>query len=132
MTGGMVDFGFDWRDMTRGFGAPDWERLARGLPHGAFIGGLGLSAVAAAALLLAVYFAGTAPRLPDSAAALETLKTGGAWPPAVTAHTLDTGALPSSASAAPGDLHLLPHSSDPSEAPPIDVQDLPPVEHHFR
>jgi len=140
MTSAMVGIGVDWRGLARGFTNRDWHgvtnfnwhRVARSLPQGAFVGGLGLSAVAIIVLLLAAYFAGTAPHLPASAAALETLKTGGAWPPTVTTRTLGTHAAPSTASASPHDLRLLPHSVDPSQAPPIDVQDLPPVEHHFR
>jgi hypothetical protein len=97
-----------------------------GLRRTAFIGGLGLSAIAAIALLFAVYFSGTAPRLPSSAAALETLKTGGGWPPSVTAKTLDSNAAPSTAEAT--NVSLMPRSFDPSEAPPIDISDLPPPE----
>src|SRR6185312_1702594 len=132
MTWLMVGMGLDWHDVARGFSSFDWKRLGRRLPHGAFIGGLGLSAVAIIVLLLSADFAGTAPPLPASAEALETLKTGGAWPPAVTAHTLGARAVPTTAAASPRDLHLLPHAPDPSQAPPIDVQDLPPVEHHLR
>ncbi|MGH6981230.1 MAG: hypothetical protein ACREFC_08485 [Stellaceae bacterium] len=132
MTLGMVDIGLDWRGMARNVSCLDWRSVARGLPRGAFIAGLGLSAIAAVVLLLAAYFAGTAPRLPGSADALETLKTGGAWPPSVTARALDTRVAPTRAAASPHDMHLLPRSSDPSQAPPIDIKDLPPVEHHFR
>ena len=92
----------------------------------AFVAGLGLSVAAALLLLSAAYFSGTAPRLPVSAAALETLKTGGSWPPTVTSTLLDSGAPPSTAQA--NNVSLLPRSLDPSEAPPIDISDLPPPE----
>lgn len=98
----------------------------------AFVGGLGLSAIAAAVLVLSAYFAGTAPRLPGSAAALETLKTGGSWPPPAQARSLDADVAPSSAQASPNNLRLLPQSPSPSEAPPIDIADLPPLAARIR
>lgn len=116
MTPAMIGLGVHWRDVGRG----TW--------HFAFIGGLGLSALAAVILLLSIYFAGTAPRLPASAAALETLKTGGAWPPPVSVRSLDRGAPPTAAQASPTNVSLLPRSTDPSQEPPIDLSDLPPPE----
>ena len=98
----------------------------------AFVGGLGLSAIAAAILMLSAYFAGTAPRLPSSAAALETLKTGDSWPPPVHARALDAPAAPLSAQASPTNMSLLPRSAPRAEAPPIDISDLPPRAPRFR
>jgi hypothetical protein len=111
-----------------------WPRLAwPEWRHAAFIGGLGLSAIAGAALLSAAYFAGTAPHLPASAAALSVLKSGeGAWPPAVTRRALDTTRAPTTAMASPTNISLLPHSISRSEASPIEVTDLPPPEPHIR
>jgi hypothetical protein len=72
----------------------------RGLSHLAFIFGLGLSALAAIMLFGIAYFAGTAPRLPPSAAALENLQTdGGNWPP-VHAQPL-SGTAPDAIAASP-------------------------------
>ena len=110
----------------------DWHGLGRKARPIAFIGGLGLSAIAAIVLMLCAYFAGTAPRLPSTAAALETLKAGGGWPSPVASHPLDIRAAPLTAEASPTNVSLLPRSADPSEAPPIDISDLPPAEHHFR
>lgn len=106
----------------------------RGLPlrQVAFVGGLGLSALAAFVLVLSAYFAGTAPHLPSTAEALETLKTSSAWPSPVTSRSLDTAAAPSSARVLVSDVRLLPRSPDAAEAPPIDISDLPPAEHRFR
>jgi hypothetical protein len=98
----------------------------------AFIGGLGLSAIATAILVLSAYFAGTAPRLPGNAAALETLKTGGSWPPPVQTRLLDADVTPSSAQASPNNLRLLPQSPSRSEAPPIAIADLPPLAARIR
>ena len=103
-----------------------WRRLQ----HTAFIGGLGLSVAAALVLMLAAYFAGTAPHLPGTAQALETLKTGGNWLAPVTTKTLDARAAPTTAQAA--NVSLLPRSPDASQAPPIEISDLPPPEHHIR
>jgi hypothetical protein len=104
-----------------------WQEMR----HAAFVGGLGLSAIAATVLLLAAYFADTAPRLPSSAAALETLKTGGAWPPPVEARALDADLASQIARPSPTNVSLLPHSIDRSEAPPIDISDLPAPEHRM-
>lgn len=116
MTPGMTGFDLAWRRFYW-----TWRRIR----PAAFIGGLGLSALAAAVLMLSAYFAGTAPHLP-SPTALETLKTGEHWPPPIRSHSLDTGAAPSSAEAAPASISVIPLSADPSEAPPIDISDLPP------
>jgi hypothetical protein len=109
--------------------APTWlwmHRRWRRWQPAAFIGGLGLSVIAGIVLVLSAYFAGTAPRLPTNAAALESLKTSGSWPPPVRVRSLNADAPPSSAQASPNNLGLLPHSADPADAPPIDISDLPP------
>jgi hypothetical protein len=95
-----------------------------------FIGGLGLSAVALVILVCVAYFAGTAPHVPK-AAALETLRPPDRnWIPPVGAEPLDAAAASRSIHAAPDpELSGLPHAADPSQAPPIDISDLPPPDH---
>jgi hypothetical protein len=87
-----------------------------------FISGAGLSLVAIAGIALGVYFAGSAPHLPASATALETLAPpGDSWPPPVKAMVIETRpARTNVASAAP----VLPSAGDP---PPIDASELPPL-----
>ncbi|HEX4114099.1 MAG TPA: hypothetical protein VH020_16320 [Stellaceae bacterium] len=98
----------------------------RGLWHLAFIGGLGLSAIVIVALFFVAYFAGTAPHVPRSAAALETLEPpGDSWVAPVQAKPLDNAASAKPTHAAPTKLSALPHAADP----PIDISDLPPPEH---
>jgi hypothetical protein len=105
--------------------------LARyGWWHTAFIGGLGLSAIAIVALFFVAYFAGTAPHVPKAAAALETLRPpGNSWVPPVQAQSLHDGSAAQPVAASPTKLSALPHSTDPSQAPPIDISDLPPPDH---
>ncbi len=102
------------------------------LRHVAFVGGLCLSALAALVLLLSAYFAGTAPHMPSTAEALETLKTGSGWPAPVTSRSLGANGALSSLRVSSSDVSLLPRSADPSEAPPIDISDLPPAVHRLR
>lgn len=112
----MTDFAPTWLSIRR-----TWRRLR----PAAFIGGLGLSAIAGIVLVLSAYFAGTAPRLPSDAGALEILKTADSWPQPVRSRVLDATA-PSSVEASPVTMSLLPHSDNPADAPPIDISDLPP------
>ncbi len=87
-----------------------------------FLSGAGLSLVAIAGIALGAYFAGTAPRLPASAAALEILAPpNDHWPPPVKSVAVATRvARTDVASAAP----VLPSAGDP---PPIDARELPPL-----
>ncbi len=96
--------------------------------HAAFLGGLGLSALAAMILLLSAYFAGTAPHLPNDVAVLETLRTGGDLAP-VSARALDTGNVSSNAEAPSG--RASPEPNDLSRQP-IDISGLPSPDHRFR
>jgi|SRR5665213_760121 len=112
------------RDVVPRYGLGHWP----GLWHWTFIGGLGLSALAAAILLAIAYFAGTAPRLPPSAAALEDLQTDrGSWPP-IHVQPLGGAGEPAAIEVSAISFRLMPHASDPSEVPPIDLSDLPPPE----
>lgn len=80
------------------------------------------------ALFLVAYFAGTAPLVPRSAAVLETLRAPGDDRVApVVAKPLDSA--PAHPAAAPAQPSGRPRSLDPSQAPPIDLSDLPPPEH---
>jgi hypothetical protein len=88
--------------------------------HAAFMGGLGLSALAAMILLLSAYFAGTAPHLPNDVAALETLRTSGDMSP-ISARPLDTSDASSNAEASSG--RVPPEPNDPSRRP-IDISDV--------
>ena len=95
----------------------------------AFIGGLGLSGLAAIVLILAMYFSNTAPRLPSSIEALETLSTSRSWVRAVSVRPLNRAA-PVTAAATPQNLGLVRHAPTSSDGPPIDISDLPPPNRH--
>lgn len=99
----------------------------------AFVGGLGLSAIVIVVLCCLAYFAGTAPQVPRSATALETLRPpDDGWLPPVEAKPLDNAAMPLHANAAPRQASILPRSTGPSQAPPIDISDLPPPDRSWR
>jgi hypothetical protein len=87
----------------------------------AFIGGLGLSALAVVILLLSAFFAGTAPHLPNDVAALETLRTSNDWAQ-VSARTLDA----SGASTAVATSSMV--SLEPKDLSRRPIDNLPP--HH--
>jgi hypothetical protein len=89
--------------------------------HAAFMGGLGLSALAAMILLLSAYFAGTAPRLPNDLAVLETLRTGDDLAP-VRARALDASDVSSNAEASS---RRVPSEPNDLSRRPIDISDLP-------
>jgi hypothetical protein len=98
----------------------------RPLLHQAFLGGIGLSVIAALSLVLAAYFAGTAPRLPATAAALESPTTNRVWPAQGQTSPLDV--TPAAAVVRSGSV-MLTHRVNRAESPPIDLADLPPSDH---
>jgi hypothetical protein len=95
--------------------------------HTAFIGGLGLSALAAMVLLLSAYFAGTAPRLPNNVAVLETLRTSGDLSPA-SPRLLNTGGLWSNADGPSGGVMREPNNRSRR---PVNMSDLSAADHPF-
>jgi hypothetical protein len=101
----------------------------RWLWHTAFVGGIGLSAVAAAGFVLTAYFAGTAPHLPASTAALENPSANRAWPAPVQSRPLDVTPAAAVLRSTPTPT---PRAADPSAAPPIDLADLPPPDRSTR
>jgi hypothetical protein len=95
--------------------------------HAAFIGGLGLSALAVMILLLSAYFAGTAPHLPKNVAVLETLRTSGDWAP-VRTRSLDIGGMSSNADASSG---MIRPQANSRWRQPLDISDPPPPDYRF-
>jgi hypothetical protein len=106
---------------------PRNDAMWRQWRHTAFIGGLGLSALAVTILLLSAYFAGTAPRLPNNVTVLETLRTSGDWAP-VSTRLLNTSGTWSNTGAPAGGVM---HEPDNLSRTQVDISDLSPPDHPF-